>query len=115
MQIILVKATSRLQSEPQFHCPAYFGQARTQRPDSRRQSRGLVAMVTNLPVGEDAALGQPQPEPGVRVVHLDGLCQTVERLFRPAGVQEGDARVVDQLVVPGAADRVDGDATIPVT
>ena len=32
---------------------------------SRSQSRGLVTMVTDLPVGEDASLGQPEPEPRV--------------------------------------------------
>ena len=86
-----------------------------QHSTSRSQSRGLVTMVTDLSVGEDAALGQPEPEPRVGVVHLDGLGETVEGLLGPAGVQEGDARVVDQLVVPRAADRVDRHTAVPVT
>ena len=32
---------------------------------SRSQSRGLVTMITDLSVGEDAALDQPEPEPRV--------------------------------------------------
>ena len=74
-----------------------------------------VVMVTDLPVGEDAALGQPEPQSRVGVVHLDGFCQTVERLLGPAGVQERDASVVDELVVARSADGVDRHAAVPVS